>query len=231
MTNNMNTTDTLHLEDITTMDSVLDPEDTQHDALWWILIISLWVLHILWQSTWGKWWLTHWASLLRWIWLISEYNLTTRDSPKWTLESGPCDREGRGSGPAKQKPKHNPCRPEGRIWKVPMLIGMTTWPFWREPHAPGHLSVWLGMTWSVEIQRVSQKWPSKMRSGIVHHKSDRKSCVLPTADRNTYNQILTNKYFFITRTHRKIEKSYWPDWVRFPLRSIIRECVRGVPRD
>ncbi len=25
----------------------------------------------------------------------------------------------------------------------------------------------------------------KMRSGIVHHKSDRKSCVLPTADRNT----------------------------------------------
>ncbi len=49
----------------------------------------------VWQSTWGKWWLTHWASLLRWI--------------------------------------------------------------------------------------------SKMRSGIVHHKSDRKSCVLPTADRNTKN--------------------------------------------
>ena len=24
-----------------------------------------------------------------------------------------------------------------------------------------------------------------MGSGIVHHKSDRKSCVLPTADRNT----------------------------------------------
>ncbi len=24
-----------------------------------------------------------------------------------------------------------------------------------------------------------------MRSGIVHHKSDRKSCVLPTADRNS----------------------------------------------
>ncbi len=29
----------------------------------------------MWQSTWGKWWLTHWASLLRWIWSISEYNL------------------------------------------------------------------------------------------------------------------------------------------------------------
>ncbi len=27
------------------------------------------------------------SSLLRWIWSISEYNLTTRDSPKWTLES------------------------------------------------------------------------------------------------------------------------------------------------
>ncbi len=43
----------------------------------------------VWQSTWGKRWLTHWASLLRWIWSISEYNLTARDSPKWTLESGP----------------------------------------------------------------------------------------------------------------------------------------------
>ncbi len=59
----------------------------------------------------------HWASLLRWIWSISEYNLTTRDSPKRTLESGPCDRERRGSGPAKQKTKHNPCRPVGRIWR------------------------------------------------------------------------------------------------------------------
>ncbi len=25
-----------------------------------------------------------------------------------------------------------------------------------------------------------------MRNGIVHHKSDRKSCVLPTADRNKF---------------------------------------------
>ncbi len=35
--------------------------------------ISKWGL--VWQSTRGKWWLTHWASLLRWIWSISEYNL------------------------------------------------------------------------------------------------------------------------------------------------------------
>ncbi len=39
---------------------------------------------VLWQSTGGKWWLTHWASLLRWIWSISEYNLwlgTPRNGP------------------------------------------------------------------------------------------------------------------------------------------------------
>ncbi len=36
-------------------------------------------------------------------------------SPKWTLESGTCDRERRGSGPAKQKPTHNPCRPVGSV--------------------------------------------------------------------------------------------------------------------
>ncbi len=33
---------------------------------------------------------------------VVEYNLTTRDSPKWTLESGPSIREHRGSGPEKQ---------------------------------------------------------------------------------------------------------------------------------
>ncbi len=27
-----------------------------------------------------------------------------------------------------------------------------------------------------------------MRNGIVHHKSDRKSCVIPTADRNKKDQ-------------------------------------------
>ncbi len=86
--------------------------------------MALTVTHHLWQSTGGKWWLTHWASMLRWIWSISEYNLRpARDSPKWTLMSGPCDRVRRGSGPAKQKPKHDPCRPVCRNWKVPILIG------------------------------------------------------------------------------------------------------------
>ncbi len=37
-----------------------------------------------------------WHTELRWIWSISEYNLKTRDSPKWTLKSGPCVRERRG---------------------------------------------------------------------------------------------------------------------------------------
>ncbi len=58
---------------------------------------------------------------------------------------------------------------------------MITWSLWREPQAPGHLCVWLGLAWSCGIHKVSQNWPSKMWSGIVHHKSDRKSCVIPTA--------------------------------------------------
>ena len=56
--------------------------------------------------------------MLRRIWSISEYNLTTRDSLKQTLKSGPFVRERRGSGPEKQQPKHNPCRPVGRNWKM-----------------------------------------------------------------------------------------------------------------
>ncbi len=65
------------------------------------------------------------------------------------------------------------------------------WKKWSRDHFggnqrhPGHLCVWLGLTWSGGIRKVSQNWLSKMRSGIVHHKSDRKSCVIPTADRNS----------------------------------------------
>ncbi len=42
----------------------------------------------LWQSPKGNRVVTHWASMPRLIWPISEYNLTTRDSPKRTLKSG-----------------------------------------------------------------------------------------------------------------------------------------------
>ncbi len=42
----------------------------------------------LWQSPVGKQALSHWASMLRWIWSISEYNLMTRDSRKQTRKNG-----------------------------------------------------------------------------------------------------------------------------------------------
>ncbi len=62
--------------------------------------------------------------MLRWIWSISEYNLTARDSRKRTRMGGPFMRERRGSGPEKQQPKHNPCRPVGRNWKEPILLAI-----------------------------------------------------------------------------------------------------------
>ncbi len=79
---------------------------------------ELFMTFTMWQSPKGKRVLSHWASLLRWRWSISEYNLKTTDSPKRTLKSGPFVRERRRRGPAKQKPKHNPCRPVGRNWKI-----------------------------------------------------------------------------------------------------------------
>ncbi len=68
----------------------------------------------VWQSSRGNRMVTHWASMRRWIWSISECNLTTSDSRKWTPIGGPFARERRGSRPEKQQPKHNPCRPVGR---------------------------------------------------------------------------------------------------------------------
>ncbi len=61
---------------------------------------------------------------------------------------------------------------------------MITWPFWREKTGtwtPECLARADLIGWDPEV---SQNWSSKIRSGIVHHKSDRKSCVIPTADRN-----------------------------------------------
>ncbi len=88
----------------------------------WLQTIT--ILCMLWQSTRGKWWLTHWASLLRWIWSIS-------------------------------------------VWKM---------------------------------------W-----NGIVHHKSDRKTCVLPTADRNTcYNYGIKIRYS-LGRYSYTLCKFWWHD--------------------
>ena len=53
----------------------------------------------MWQSPRGKRVVTHWASMLRWIWSISECNLMIRDSRKRTPMGGSFIRERRGSGP------------------------------------------------------------------------------------------------------------------------------------
>ncbi len=80
------------------------------------------VYRVLWQSPRGKRAMTHWASLLRWIWSISVYNLMSRDYRKGTPMGGPVIRERRGSGPEKQKPKHNSCWPVGRNWRKPIFM-------------------------------------------------------------------------------------------------------------
>ncbi len=162
-------------------------------------------MRTLWQSTWGKWWLTHWASLLRCIWSISEYNLTTRDSPKWTLESGPCSRERRGSAPAKQKPKHNPCRPVGRNRKN------------------DHVTLCLARaTWLVGILRVSQNDRCKMWNGIVYHKSDRKTCV-------AYPQLTAIRVYLQTNriSTLRVVPAFLPDWYIF--RTEIRILFKDGP--
>ena len=48
------------------------------------------------------------------------------------------------------------------------------------------------LSFTAKVDRYPKNWPSKMRSGIVHHKFDRKSCVLPTADRNTFFSMVLN---------------------------------------
>ncbi len=55
-------------------------------SAWFAIISTL----VLWQSPKGNRVVTHWASLLRWIWSISEYDLTTRDSQhdQWKIWSG-----------------------------------------------------------------------------------------------------------------------------------------------
>ncbi len=52
--------------------------------------------------------------------------------------------------------------------------------------------------------KASQNWPSKMRSGIAHHKSDHKSCVLPTADRNSLYRQLNQEIMAILTPKVKI---------------------------
>ncbi len=72
-------------------------------------------------------------------------------------------------------------------------LKLITWSPWREPKtlqtpvclARVDLIVWdpIGIP----------KWSSKTWNGIVHHKSDRKLCVIPTADRNNSNGLWNSK--------------------------------------
>ncbi len=53
------------------------------------------------------------------------------------------------------------------------------------------------LSFNAKVDMVDQ---CKMWNGIVHHKSDRKTCVLPTADRNTdsvgiYRKMRFHAYF------------------------------------
>ncbi len=47
-----------------------------------------------------------------------------------------------------------------------------------------YVAVHLGINMADTLSFTAKVDMSKMRGGIVHHKSDHKSCVLPTADRN-----------------------------------------------
>ncbi len=161
----------------------------------------------VWQSPGGNRWLTHWASLLRWIWSISEYNLKTRDSPKRTMKSGPFVMERRGSGPAKQKPKHNPCRPVGPK--------MTTWPCVAGNHR--HLNTECLARVNLIVSNPkgiptrsmeNMKWYSPSQVSTAKH-------VLPTADRNSSPSIFLYWASFWNLQHqvRWVTNVYnlWPD--------------------
>ncbi len=114
---------------------------------------------------------------------ISEYNLMTRDSRKWTPMCGPFIRERRKSGPEKQQPKHNPCWPVSFNAKVDLVdlcnnacdwSNLTKWP-WPLPGAREKSGTCLQCVWqrpirSVETQTVFQLDPWFVLGGIAHHK-------------------------------------------------------------
>ncbi len=89
--------------------------------------------------------------------------LVCRYSRKRTPVGGPFIREHRGSGPEKQKPKHNPCWPVGRDWKKPL-------PGAREKSGTCLQCVCQRFTQSSESQMVFQLDPWFLLGGIDHHK-------------------------------------------------------------
>ncbi len=109
----------------------------------------------------------------------------TRDSRKRTPMGGPFMRERRGSGPEKQQPKDNPCRPVGRNWKSKL----TTWSLWRETTGTWTPGIWLGKLDRLESKGYPNTINGKCEVVQFITSLDRKTCVLPTADRNSADVV------------------------------------------
>ncbi len=162
----------------------------------------------VWQSPKCKRVVTHWASMLRWIRSISEYNLKTRDSPKRTLKSRVFVWERRGSGPEKQKAKHNPCRPVGRNWKEPIFIGswfkLKTWPQWWEKTGTWTQGVWQRSIYRMESKGYRNTINGKYEVvyGIVHHKSRPQNMCLTHSWPQQKVQFQSSHHRHFTTLHR-----------------------------
>ncbi len=73
------------------------------------------------------------------------------------------------------------------------------------------------------------KWPSKTWNGIVHHKSDRKLCVIPTADRNTWvwHMFFGKGLWWVVPTY-KIHR-IWFIWVSIDPVDLCQTHCKQVP--
>ncbi len=97
-----------------------------------------------------------------------------------------------------------PRSPENCITSSVIGPKMTMWPCGGKSQAPGHLSVWLGSTWSVWILRVSQDDQWKIWSGIVNHKSlPQNKCLTHSWPQqvDTYKNSFTNILLLIFSQH------------------------------
>ncbi len=120
----------------------------------------------------------------------------------------------------KGRRKHN------RLCDWPKVI---TWSLWREPKTLRTPVCLARAGLSVRDTIGIPKWPSKMRNGIVHHKSDRKLCVIPTADRNTCVFILIFWYPTIFESDFQLFWFvWWCLWIFCHLVEIIWTRIRWI---
>ena len=136
-----------------------------------IFIVCSWVL---WQSPIGKEAVPHWASMLRWIWPISEYNLKTRDSWKQTPRRVTChdgNVEGAGLKNNSRSTTHIDLQ-VGTGGKLHALIYPHDLVTSGRAGKVGHLlTVCLTKVYQL-VQPITSLCP--------------KTCVIPTADRNRF---------------------------------------------